>query len=122
MQTPRTTIREDVAALRSAHDESMRSLSERLDGIAERLDQINGNVRRHDTWIAGREPVCAQSLDNLKALSECVKQITTYLDEDRGARKAKSRMASIVNMAVIALTAVASSWASVHVALATVAR
>jgi len=98
----------------------MEALDARLEDISKRLDQSNGNVRRHDGWIAGREPICEQSLSNLKALADAVTAITTLLAEERGEKKAKSHMAALVNAAVITATAVGSAWAAVHLALATV--
>ena len=114
------TIREDLASLRIALDVFMEGICGRLDGITERLDQINGSVRRHESWIAGREPVCHQSLENVAKLATAVTTITTILAEQRGETRAKARMAKVANMAVIALTAIGSAWAAVHVALASV--
>lgn len=113
----RSTIREDVAALGAAYETGHNAVLKEFGEIVKRLDQINGNVRRHDSWIAGREPICAQSAENLHALSTAVQTITTLLSEQRGEGKAKARMAKVVNMAVIAATAIGSAWAGIHVAV-----
>ena len=93
------------------------TLSEHLTEIKERLNHIYGNVRGHDNWIAARQPVCEQSLENLHSLSKAVSALTAYVDREEGERRATRRYSLLLQALLSLLIGAGATWAAIKVAL-----